>query len=348
MILPMPVLGVCGWSGSGKTTLIERLVPELDRQGLAVAVIKHDAHGIDVDRPGKDSDRFFRAGADVLLQGPGESCLRNHCQDDEWLCDLRALADRYDLILVEGHKSTPLPKIWLLGEQEDSPPPEAENVIAVLDHSTDRLSDATDIVHRQLNERWERTPLWGCILIGGQNRRMGRPKHLLTRDGKTWLTATADRLGEVCEQVVISGAGEVPTALARHARLPDVPDIDGPMAGVLAAIRWTSYTSWLMAACDQPELTADALGWLLSARAPGVWAVLGKLPGAAGPEPLPGWYNFSCGPVFERLALQHDYRLRAVANHPKVKVLDVPVDLAPAWRNINTPAELRDRPREQM
>ncbi len=72
----MPVLAVCGWSGSGKTTLLESLIPLLRERGLQVAVVKNDAHGVEVDRPGKDSDRLFRAGASVVLRSPRESFAR--------------------------------------------------------------------------------------------------------------------------------------------------------------------------------------------------------------------------------------------------------------------------------
>ncbi|MDP6460361.1 MAG: molybdopterin-guanine dinucleotide biosynthesis protein MobB, partial [Gemmatimonadota bacterium] len=61
-----PVLAVCGWSGSGKTTLLDRVIPEITARGLSVAALKHDAHGLKVDPRGKDSDRLFRAGADVV------------------------------------------------------------------------------------------------------------------------------------------------------------------------------------------------------------------------------------------------------------------------------------------
>ncbi|HXT51259.1 MAG TPA: molybdopterin-guanine dinucleotide biosynthesis protein MobB, partial [Thermoanaerobaculia bacterium] len=59
------VVGVAGWSGSGKTTLLERVVPALVADGLSVVVVKHDAHGLALDVAGKDSDRLFRAGAEV-------------------------------------------------------------------------------------------------------------------------------------------------------------------------------------------------------------------------------------------------------------------------------------------
>ena len=67
-----PVLAVCGFSGSGKTTLLEAVIPNLVKRGLAIAVVKHDAHGFEVDKPGKDSDRLFRAGATIALSGPGQ------------------------------------------------------------------------------------------------------------------------------------------------------------------------------------------------------------------------------------------------------------------------------------
>ena len=67
-----PVLAVCGFSGAGKTTLLESAIPRLIERGLTVAVVKHDAHGFEVDRPGKDSDRLFRAGATITLSGQQE------------------------------------------------------------------------------------------------------------------------------------------------------------------------------------------------------------------------------------------------------------------------------------
>jgi len=73
-----PVIAVCGFKNSGKTTLLEGVIPVLCNQGLAVGVIKHDAHGVQVDHQGKDSDRLFRVGADVLLHGPNETLARRH------------------------------------------------------------------------------------------------------------------------------------------------------------------------------------------------------------------------------------------------------------------------------
>ncbi len=113
----LPALfAVCGHSGAGKTTLIEAATRRLRRRGLAVAVVKHDVHGVDVDRRGKDSDRLFRSGADVFLHGPNERLARLHSGG------FAELLRRYDLVLVEGWKRAPLPKVWLLGPGESGAP----------------------------------------------------------------------------------------------------------------------------------------------------------------------------------------------------------------------------------
>src|SRR3989337_99557 len=99
MLETLPILGICGYSGSGKTTLIEKILPYLRNKGLAVALVKHDVHGLDVDRPGKDSDRLFRAGADVLLQGSEEEMLRSHRAEGDGLTEaLLTLCGRYDVV----------------------------------------------------------------------------------------------------------------------------------------------------------------------------------------------------------------------------------------------------------
>src|ERR1700694_4988704 len=96
-----PVLAVCGYSGSGKTTLLEAAIPRLVERGLAVAVVKHDAHRFEVDRPGKDSDRLFRAGATVVLRGAEEQFERR-AEPLTLEGTLERLARDHDLLLVEG------------------------------------------------------------------------------------------------------------------------------------------------------------------------------------------------------------------------------------------------------
>ena len=337
----LPILGICGWSGSGKTTLIEQVTPKLAEKGLKVAVIKHDAHGIDIDRPGKDSDRLYRAGADVLLRGPAQEFFRVHRTEGSDLTgSLASLADRYDLVLVEGHKGTPLPKVWLLGDDQAEPPADVAKVAAVLSRDADRPAALLSLLDDFLTEQWLKTPVFGCVLIGGKSSRMGAPKHLLQGNGRTWLERTAELLGGICESVVIAGGGVVPEAAACYPRLVDVPDAKGPMSGILSAMRWAPHASWIVAACDLPGLTAEALDWLLATRRPGVWATAPKLADAPDVEPLLAHYDFRCQRLLQRQADGGNFRLADVASHPKVITPIVPEDLRAAWRNANAPADL--------
>jgi len=81
------LIGLAGWSGSGKTTLLTRLIPELASRGVAVSTLKHAHHEFDVDRPGKDSHAHRQAGARQVL------------------------VSSVDLVIIEGFKRDPHPKI---------------------------------------------------------------------------------------------------------------------------------------------------------------------------------------------------------------------------------------------
>jgi len=356
-----PVLAVCGWKNSGKTTLIESLLPELIGHGLVVAVIKHDAHGIEVDRPGKDSDRFFRAGADVVLQGPGEEMIRRRVEttgaqnvggESRRLKNaLSRLANDADLVLVEGHKNTPLPKIWLhCPDRPDEPvPPGVDGVLASLGPDDDRIAVILDLLRRRLRENLLDRPLYACLLIGGGNRRLGYPKHLLRErrgdaTSRTWLERNIAMLEEVACNVVIAGAGELPEAVASTTRFADVPGVLGPMAGIISALRWAPDAAWLVAACDMPWISPEALTWLLDQRAPGVRAILPRLVSGErdgqGVEPLLSWYAPHARVMLEELAFDADFSLQSLSGRRGVIHPKPPADLAAAWRGVNTEKDL--------
>ncbi len=110
----MKIFGIAGYSGSGKTTLLEKLIPQLTARGLRVSVIKHAHHGFDIDKPGKDSYRHREAGAsEVLLSCGSRWALMHELRDEREaaLDDLLVRLSPCDLVLVEGFKSEPIPKL---------------------------------------------------------------------------------------------------------------------------------------------------------------------------------------------------------------------------------------------
>jgi len=109
----IPIISIVGKSDSGKTTFIEKLLPELVRRGYRVATVKHDVHGFEVDREGKDSWRHKQAGAHtVIISSPTKVALIRDVEKDLRLDEIRdKLVQDVDLILSEGYKKDVQPKI---------------------------------------------------------------------------------------------------------------------------------------------------------------------------------------------------------------------------------------------
>ncbi len=110
----MKVFGFAGWSGSGKTTLIEQLIPRLVAQVGRVSLVKHAHHAFDIDRPGKDSWRHRQAGGTEVLVSSGVRWALMHELRDAPELTLPEALRRLSvdaLVLVEGYKSFPIPKL---------------------------------------------------------------------------------------------------------------------------------------------------------------------------------------------------------------------------------------------
>ena len=116
----IPIISIVGKSDSGKTTLIEKLVPELTRRGYRIATVKHDVHGFEVDREGKDSWRHKKAGAHtVVISSPYKVALIRDVEKDLNLEEIREkLVRDVDLIVSEGYKSDVQPKIEVFRKEK--------------------------------------------------------------------------------------------------------------------------------------------------------------------------------------------------------------------------------------
>lgn len=119
-----PVISFVGKSGSGKTTLLEKVIAEMTRRGWRVGVIKHDAHGFEIDHEGKDSWRHKRAGAvTVALSSPEKFAVIKDVAP-EWPPEriiALYLAD-VDIVIAEGFKRSAFPKIEVIRKANSTRP----------------------------------------------------------------------------------------------------------------------------------------------------------------------------------------------------------------------------------
>ncbi len=147
----MKIFGFAGYSGSGKTTLIEKLIPLLTARRIKVSLIKHAHHTFDVDTPGKDSYRHRHAGCTEVLVTSSRRWVLMH--------ELRGAAEPdlnqqlmhlspCDLVLVEGFKHEPIPKIEVYRALVGEPllHPHDANIVAVAsDAALDTVLPQLDI-----------------------------------------------------------------------------------------------------------------------------------------------------------------------------------------------------------
>ncbi|GAB6173470.1 molybdopterin-guanine dinucleotide biosynthesis protein B [Paradesulfitobacterium aromaticivorans] len=108
----IPVVSVVGKSDSGKTTLLEKILREAKKRGWRVATVKHDVHGFEMDKPGKDTWRHAQAGADVVvISSPTKIAVLEKVEEDQPLDEVVKRVQGVDLIFTEGYKRAHKPKI---------------------------------------------------------------------------------------------------------------------------------------------------------------------------------------------------------------------------------------------
>jgi molybdopterin-guanine dinucleotide biosynthesis protein A len=176
-----------------------------------------------------------------------------------------------------------------------------------------------------------------AILIGGQSSRMGFPKSLLRNGEESILVRIVAAANQVAREVVLVGEAPLPTAVAGVARLDDIPGVQGPLGGVLAACRRQPERAWIILSCDLPFMSAAALRWLLSFRNDKTPAVMPHLETPDMPEPLAALYLPAAGPVLENAAQRGERSLLRILVPGSVVSPKPPRHLRKAFRNVNTP-----------
>ncbi|WAH36661.1 molybdopterin-guanine dinucleotide biosynthesis protein B [Alicyclobacillus dauci] len=124
---------VVGYQDAGKTQVTERIVREASQDGLAVAVIKHDGHADtesspDWEKPSSDTVRAAGAGAQWTMVASRTGWLLHAWKDagsgvEDWTDLLVSAAAarqaHVDLVIIEGAKHSPLPKLAVVRTQAE-------------------------------------------------------------------------------------------------------------------------------------------------------------------------------------------------------------------------------------
>jgi molybdopterin-guanine dinucleotide biosynthesis protein B len=120
----IPVVSIVGKSNSGKTTLIEKLIPVLNRRGYRVATVKHDVHGFELDKEGKDSWRHRRAGShSTIISSSAQLALIRNMDHDAPLEEIRdRFVEGVDIIITEGYKKGSAPKVEVFRKEVHQEP----------------------------------------------------------------------------------------------------------------------------------------------------------------------------------------------------------------------------------
>jgi molybdopterin-guanine dinucleotide biosynthesis protein B len=139
-----PVIGIAGWKKSGKTTLAVRLIAEFTARGLKVVSVKHAHHNFRIDDAETDSARHRRAGAQqVAIVSSRRWALITELGDapEPDFADVMSRLGPCDLVIVEGYKSAPIPKIEVrrrVAVSRETLADKDANVIAIAaDHALD-------------------------------------------------------------------------------------------------------------------------------------------------------------------------------------------------------------------
>lgn len=117
----MEIIQIVGYKNSGKTTLATKIIETGTKEGFAVASLKHHGHGgVPVGITDTDSDKHRRAGA--LIAGvEGDGMLQLTCKDGWTLEKILAMYELFELelLVVEGYKTYPFPKVVLINREQD-------------------------------------------------------------------------------------------------------------------------------------------------------------------------------------------------------------------------------------
>lgn len=117
----LPYLAIAGFKNSGKTTLLCKLIRQLSDRGVRIGSLKHDGHDFEMDHKGTDTYQFQAAGAvSVMIQSSAKIAMIEHLQEKTPPSPIECIKRfrEVDMVLVEGYKHEPLPKLVVARTRE--------------------------------------------------------------------------------------------------------------------------------------------------------------------------------------------------------------------------------------
>lgn len=183
-------------------------------------------------------------------------------------------------------------------------------------------------------------PVFGLVLAGGESRRMGRDKALLVRDGRSQLDYVTALLEAVTDRVFISTRPEQENDAerSRFAQIVDRYDGIGPVAGILSAMDAHPDVSWLIVACDLPNIDQATLEYLLEHRSAQQPFTAFRSSYDSLPEPLCALYRPGSDAIVRRFVDEGVVCPRKILIRSDTYLLEQPHP--EALDNVNTPDDL--------
>lgn len=276
------LFGFAGFSGSGKTTLIEKLIPTLHQ--YQVGLIKHDAHRFEMDHAGKDTFRFYAAGAAVVfINDPDHHALQ--VRGESFTLEKEFFKD-CSLVIVEGHKYSDHPKFLFLDEEGEAEKEyhagKITNVLATISTGNEiRVLGELPAFHRndvegissfiewRVRNSLDKVQLSALVLAGGLSTRMGQDKSLLEYHGKPQARHLYETLTDLGLPAYLSCRKEQDREAFRDLKVINDRFIDfGPLGGILSAMTAHPNKAFLVVACDLPLVTGGHIQQLIEQRDP--------------------------------------------------------------------------------
>lgn len=182
-------------------------------------------------------------------------------------------------------------------------------------------------------------PLYGLVLAGGRSTRMQRDKAALEYAGRSQLERAVEMLAPLVERIFVSVRPDqtADPLRARFAQIVDSGEVQGPIAGIVAAQSRHPEAAWLVLACDLPLLDPETLEHLVRSRHPERQATAYRSSHDGLPEPLCAIYEASsCEAIRAYIAGGRDCPRKFLIN-ADTALIDQPDP--GALDNVNTPQE---------